>query len=107
MVHSDPFLNSTLIRLQLQRCLLKPIFYKNNLQNAHFNFSEFIAFYGFKDSWNLYLNNSHAWVKEDGSFGFFGGVFIFVEVEVVRPISKLSQMEVPSLEGLEDENRER
>lgn len=53
-----------------------------------------------------YLNNPHARVKEDGSFGFFGGVFIFVEVEVVRAISKLSQMKVPSLEGLEDENRE-
>ena len=54
-----------------------------------------------------YLNNPHARIKEDGSFGFFGGVLIFVEVEVVGSISKLSQVEVPSLERLEEEYGER
>lgn len=55
----------------------------------------------------IYLNNPHAGVKEDGSFGFFGGVLVLVEVEIVGSISQLGQMEVSPLEGLEDENRER
>lgn len=53
----------------------------------------------------LHLNNTHAGVQEDGSFGLFGGVFIFVEVEVVGSIAELSQVEVPSLEGLQNKNR--
>lgn len=66
-----------------------------------------LLFYGFNSPIRklLDLNNTHAWVQEDGSFGLFGGVFIFVEVDVVGSISKLSQMEVPSLEGLQDEHR--
>lgn len=54
----------------------------------------------------VYLNDTHARVKEDGSFGFLGGVLILVEVEVVGSISQLGQTEVPPLEGLEDENIE-
>lgn len=49
----------------------------------------------------LYLNNTHAWVEEDSSFGFLGRVLILVEVEVVGSISQLGQIEVSSFEGLD------
>lgn len=53
-----------------------------------------------------YLNHAHARVQEDGSFGLLGGVLVLVEVEVVRAVSQLGQVEVPPLEGLEDGNGE-
>lgn len=49
----------------------------------------------------LYLNNTHARVEEDSSFGFLGCVLILVEVEVVGSISQLGQIEVSSFEGLD------
>lgn len=49
----------------------------------------------------LYLNNTHARVEEDSSFGFLGRVLILVEVEVVGSISQLGQIEVSSFEGLD------
>ncbi len=51
----------------------------------------------------FYLNNAHARVEEDGSFGILGGVLILVEVEVVGAVPQLGQMEVSPLEGLENE----
>lgn len=53
----------------------------------------------------LYLNNTHARVEKDGSFGILGGVLVLVEVEVVGSISQLGQMEVPPLEGLKHEKK--
>lgn len=52
-----------------------------------------------------HLNNPHARVEEDGSFGFLGGVLVFVEVEVVGSVSQLGQVEVPPLKGLERQHK--
>lgn len=55
----------------------------------------------------VYLNDTHARVKEYGSLGFLGRVLVLVEVKVVGSVSQLGQIEVSPLEGLEGENIER
>lgn len=51
--------------------------------------------------WTIqHLHHSHTWVQEDGSFGFFVDLLILVEVEIIRPIAQLCQVEIPSFERL-------
>lgn len=49
---------------------------------------------------STYLNHTHAGVQENGSFGLFGDLLIFVEVQVIRAVPELGQVEIPPLEGL-------
>lgn len=53
-----------------------------------------------KRSRSAYLNYTHAGVQENGSFGLLGDLLIFVEVQIVRAIPELGQMEIPPLEWL-------
>lgn len=46
----------------------------------------------------MYLNHTHTGVQENGSFGLFGDLLILIEVQIVRAIPKLCEMEVPPLE---------
>lgn len=47
-----------------------------------------------------YLNHTHAGVQEDGSFGLFGDLLIFVEVQVIGAVPELGQVEISPLKGL-------
>lgn len=49
---------------------------------------------------STYLNHTHAGVQEDGSFGLFGDLLIFVEVQVIGAVSELGQVEISPLKGL-------
>lgn len=49
---------------------------------------------------STYLNHTHTGVQENGSFGLFGDLLIFVEVQVIGAIPELGQVEIPPLEGL-------
>lgn len=50
---------------------------------------------------STYLNHTHAGVQENGSFGLFGDLLIFVKVQVIGTVPKLGQVEIPPLEGLQ------
>lgn len=54
---------------------------------------------------STYLNHTHTGVQEDGSFGFFGDLLIFVEVQVIGAVAELRQVEIPPLEGLRQKCR--
>lgn len=49
---------------------------------------------------STYLNHTHAGVQEDGSFGLFGDLLIFVEVQVIGAVPELGQVEISPLKGL-------
>lgn len=49
---------------------------------------------------STYLNHAHAGVQENGSFGLFGDLLVFVEVQVIGAIPELGQVEIPPLKGL-------
>lgn len=53
-----------------------------------------------KRSRSAYLNHTHAGVQENCSFGLLGDLLVFVEVQIVRAIPELGQMEIPPLEWL-------
>lgn len=38
---------------------------------------------------SAYLNHTHTGVQENGSFGLFGDLLIFVEVQIIRAIPEL------------------
>lgn len=46
------------------------------------------------------LNHTHAGVQEDGSFGLFGDLLIFVEVQVIGAVPELGQVEISPFKGL-------
>lgn len=54
---------------------------------------------------STYLNHTHAGVQEDGSFGLFGDLLIFVEVQVIGAVPELGQVEISPLKGLEQKYR--
>lgn len=58
------------------------------------------AFETEKRSRSAYLNYTHTRVQENGSFGLLGDLLVFVEVQIVRAVPELGQMEIPPLEWL-------